>query len=58
MSGGTITKNKANTDGKAVMIEHYSTWSGGEIKDNIGTCSVFGPHKSHYLTDTSGNTAS
>lgn len=58
MSGGTITKNKANTDGKAVMIEHYSTWSGGEIKDNIGTCSVFGPHKSHYLDDTSGNTAS
>ena len=59
MSGGTITKNKANTDGKAVMIEHYSTWSGGEIKDNGGTgSSVLGPHASFYLTNSSGKTES
>ena len=58
MSGGTITKNKANTDGKAVMLNHYFYWQGGEIKDNQeGSGSVIGG-PGYYLSNNSGNTES
>ena len=56
-TGGTITKNKANTDGKAVMLNHYFYWQSGEIKDNLGNGSVIGG-PGYYLSNNSGNTES
>ena len=53
MSGGTITKNKANTDGKAVMLNHYFYWQGGEIKDNQGNGSVVGGSGYYFQNNTS-----
>ena len=55
MSGGTITKNKANTDGKAVMLQHYFNWAGGEIKDNQeGSGSVIGDSGGYFQNNCHG----
>ena len=52
MSSGTITKNTANSDGKAVMLEHYFNWDGGEIKDNQGNGSVIGGSGYYFHNNT------
>ena len=57
-TGGTITKNTATNDGKAVMLDHHFYWEAGEIKDNLGSGSVIGGNTHYYLHNTSGNTES
>ena len=57
-TGGTITKNTATNDGKAVMLDHHFYWKAGEIKDNLGSGSVIGGNTHYYLYNTSGNTES
>ena len=57
-TGGTITKNTATNDGKAVMLDHHFYWKAGEIKDNLGSGSVIGGNTHYYLHNTSGNTES
>ncbi|QUY17952.1 hypothetical protein GWP40_06080 [Treponema vincentii] len=57
-TGGTITKNTATNDGKAVMLDHHFYWEAGEIKDNLGSGSVIGGNTYYYLHNTSGNTES
>ena len=58
MKGGTITKNTATNNGKAIMLNYYFHWEGGEIKDNQGNGSVIGGNVGYYLHNTSGNTDS
>ena len=57
-TGGTITKNTATNDGKAVMLDHHFYWEAGEIKDNLGSGSVIGGNTHYYLHNTSSNTES
>ena len=57
-TGGTITKNTATNDGKAVMLDHHFYWKAGEIKDNLGSGSVIGGNTHYYLHNTSSNTES
>ena len=57
-TGGTITKNTATNDGKAVMLNHHFYWEAGEIKDNLGSGSVIGGNTHYYLHNTSSNTES
>ena len=54
MKGGTITKNKANSDGKAMMLEYYFNWDGGEIKENQGNGSVVGDSGGNFYNDCHG----
>ena len=52
MSGGTITKNTATNNGKAIMLNYYFHWEGGEIKDNRGKGSVVGDSGGNFSNDT------
>ena len=40
MTGGTITGNHANTNGKAMWIRGIFNWLGGTITGNTGTGDV------------------
>ena len=52
MKGGTITKNTATDNGKAIMLNYYFHWEGGEIKDNRGKGSVVGDSGGNFSNDT------
>lgn len=52
MKGGTITKNTATNNGKAIMLNYYFHWEGGEIKDNRGKGSVVGDSGGNFSNDT------
>ena len=52
MEGGTITGNTATNNGKAIMLNYYFHWEGGEIKDNRGKGSVVGDSGGNFSNDT------
>ena len=52
MSGGTITKNTATNNGRAIMLNYYFHWDGGEIKGNLGNGSVVGDSGGNFSNNT------
>ena len=57
MIGGTITRNNATTNGKAVWVRGTFNWEGGTITGNLGNGDAVHINGGK-INNTSGNTPS